>query len=210
MVATRDLVLKTIQRKQPVSIVELADAVGINPISVRHHISNLEESGLVASEDKRHGVGRPLRLYLLTEKGHEHFPTQSLRLASSLIQQLKETLPERKLDTLFRDIGARMYENESKNLEPLNLDARLDLIDRQLTGEGFTVRIERTESEIRIHETSCPYFHVGQEHHEVCTIDRELINTALESESERTACLLHGDSQCTYVIPLDAIPVGIQ
>lgn len=207
---TREAVLESIQRSQPISIVELAEAVGINPISVRHHIGKLEEAGLVRSESERHGVGRPRRVYWLTEKGREKFPAQSLRLASSLIQQLKESLPEERINEIFRELGSNLRDIEPQKLQQMNLDERLNFIDRQLTSEGFSVSIERTEDEIRIHETGCPYYHVGQEHHEVCTIDRELINTALQSESERTACLLHGDAKCTYVIPMDAIPIAIQ
>ena len=209
MPSTRNLVLENIQLHQPVSIIELAEAVGINPISVRHHISKLEETGLVDSEDERHGVGRPRRVYHLTEKGREQFPARSLRLASSLIQQLKQSLPKERLQQFFKELGTQLYDLEPEKLKAMTLDERLSWIDQQLTSEGFSVSIERTADEIRIHETGCPYFHVGQEHHEVCTIDRELINAVLQSESERTTCLLHGDPKCTYVIPIDAIPIGI-
>jgi predicted ArsR family transcriptional regulator len=53
--STRQKVLQTLLKKHRCSIVELADAVEINPISVRHHISKLQADGLVASEEERHG-----------------------------------------------------------------------------------------------------------------------------------------------------------
>ena len=71
MSTTRDLVLKTLLTRQRCTINDLAEAVGINPISVRHHVTKLEAGGLVVSEEERHGVGRPRRLYFLTEKGME-------------------------------------------------------------------------------------------------------------------------------------------
>ena len=94
MATTRDLVLKTLLTRQRCTINELADAVGINPISVRHHVTKLEAGGLVNSEEERHGVGRPRRLYFLTEKGMEQFPTRYLRLTVRLLAQMKESLPE--------------------------------------------------------------------------------------------------------------------
>jgi DeoR family suf operon transcriptional repressor len=74
MSTTRDLVLKTLLTRQRCTVNELAEAVGINPISVRHHVTRLEADGLVTSEEVRHGVGRPRRLYFLTENGMEQFP----------------------------------------------------------------------------------------------------------------------------------------
>jgi len=67
--STRQRVLQTLLSRQRCTINELAEAVDINPISVRHHITKLEAEGLVTSEEERHGVGRPRRLYFLTEEG---------------------------------------------------------------------------------------------------------------------------------------------
>jgi predicted ArsR family transcriptional regulator len=80
MKSTRDRILQT----SPCSanITELAEAVGINPISVRHHLSSLQVEGLLSSEEERHGVGRPRLVYMLTEAGMEKFPTRYLRLTT--------------------------------------------------------------------------------------------------------------------------------
>jgi len=209
MANTRKLVLETLLNKQRVSIVELAKAVNINPISVRHHISKLLQAGLVDSENERHGVGRPRSIYFLTEKGRELFPSRMIRLTTNLIGQIKESLPEGSLEKVFHDMGMKFQIGETRKLKNMTLDERLTWIDECLTAEGFGVNIERTKDEIRIHETSCPYFHVGQQHHEICTIDQTLINYALEAESTRTSCLLDGDSKCTYIIPMEGIEINM-
>ncbi len=82
--------------------------VQINPISVRHHISRLEADGLVASDETRHGVGRPLRFYFLTEKGREHFPTRYIRLTMRLLEQLKESVPPIFIKGLFTQMAQEM------------------------------------------------------------------------------------------------------
>ena len=82
---TRERVLRTLLARERCTINELAEAVEINPISVRHHIVKLEAEGLVTSEEERHGVGRPRRLYFLTEGGHEQFPTRYIRLTMRLL-----------------------------------------------------------------------------------------------------------------------------
>ncbi len=55
---TREKVMRTLLTRPRITINELAENVGINPISVRHHISSLAAEGLVESEEERHGVGR--------------------------------------------------------------------------------------------------------------------------------------------------------
>ena len=102
---TRDRVLRTLLARQHCTINELAEAVDINPISVRHHIARLEAEGLVTSEEVRHGVGRPRRLYFLTESGREHFPSRYLRLTLRLLQQLKETVPPQIINNLFAQMA---------------------------------------------------------------------------------------------------------
>jgi DeoR family transcriptional regulator, suf operon transcriptional repressor len=74
MTSTRERVLNTLLTRPRSTINDLAKSVGINPISVRHHIAKLEAEGLVTSDEELHGVGRPRRVYFLTESGCRAFP----------------------------------------------------------------------------------------------------------------------------------------
>lgn len=199
--STRERVLQTLLTRQRCTINELAEAVEINPISVRHHITKLQAEGLVDSAEERHGVGRPRRFYFLTDNGRERFPTRYLRLTLRLLQQLKETVPEPLVNKIFsqmaRDLAAE-YEDE---LEGLSMEERLDLVKNVLTSEGFTVDWEKDGDFYQIRESNCPYFHVGQNHPEICSVDQTLISTVLSVPAEKIKCMLHGDSQCTYLVP---------
>lgn len=202
MATTRDLVLKTLLTRQQCTINELAEAVGINPISVRHHVTKLEASGLVSSDEERHGVGRPRRLYYLTEKGVEQFPTRYLRLTVRLLSQLKETLPDSMVNRLFTQIADDLVDEYSSDLDldGLPIEERLDFVKELLRREGFTIEWERKEDEYYIQETSCPYYHVGQTHPEICAVDQTLISNVLSIPVEKINCILNGDSYCTYVV----------
>lgn len=208
MSTTRDLVLKTLLTRQRCTINALADVVGINPISVRHHVTKLEASGLVISEEERHGVGRPRRLYFLTEKGMEQFPTRYLRLTVRLLAQLKETLPQPMVNKLFIQVADDLIEDYSAELEldNLPLEERLDIVKDLLRSEGFTMEWERKADGYHIRESSCPYYHVGQTHPEICAIDQTLISNVLSVPVEKIKCILDGDSCCTYIVSANHIP----
>ena len=65
MKSTRDRIVQTLLNHPKSTINDLAEAVGINGISVRHHLNSLLAEALVIVEEVRHGVGRPRQVYLL-------------------------------------------------------------------------------------------------------------------------------------------------
>lgn len=206
---SRERVLQTLLVRERCTINDLAEAVEINPISIRHHIVKLEAEGLVTSEEERHGVGRPRRMYYLTEKGREQFPTRYIRLTVRLLEQLKETATPEFIRTLFTQMAEDMAADYRLEAQNLTIEERLDLVRKLLVGEGFNVDVEKQGEFYHIRETSCPYFHIGQDHPEVCAVDQTLISSLLNIPAKKVQCLLHGDSVCTYVIPSDAISADL-
>jgi DeoR family suf operon transcriptional repressor len=201
--STRQKVLQTLLKNHRCTIIELADAVDINPISVRHHIAKLQAEGLVSSEDERHGVGRPRQIFFLTESGLEVFPTRYLRLTIRLLEQLKENLPQKMVDQLFSQMAADLvaeYATTAKE-QGMTIEERLELVNDLLKDEGFDLEWEKKDNQYFIREISCPYLRVGQNHPEVCVIDQTLISTVLDLPTEKVKCILDGDNQCTYVVP---------
>jgi predicted ArsR family transcriptional regulator len=204
MSSTRDKILETILNNQRVTIVELADSVGINPISVRHHIVKLEADGLVSSEDERHGVGLPRRYYFLSEDGMESFPTCYLTLTCRLLEKIKTTLPEDTVNALFTQLGNEMAHKAIAEIDlgGLTMEERLDLLAGCLEDEGFNVTWERKDDQYHIRELSCPYYQVGMNHPEVCSVDKAMISNFLDVPATRVNCILDGDTHCTYVVPV--------
>ena len=200
MKSTRDKILQTLLRQPRTTIQELAEAVGINPISVRHHLTNLQVEGLVGADEERHGVGRPRLVYFLTEEGVERFPTRYLRLTSRLLDQLKSSMPEPMVRTLFQQMANDMANEYADQVHGLNIEERLELARSLLSEEGFTVEWEKTGSQYRIHEITCPYLQVGQNHPEVCTVDQALISKMLAVPANKVQCILDGAAHCTYVV----------
>jgi len=197
---TRDRVLQTLLRQPRRTITELAESVGINPISVRHHLSNLQVEGLVSSDEERHGVGRPRLVYKLTEAGMEKFPTRYLRLTTRLLAQMKESMPAPVVAKLFSQLAEDLADEYADQVRGLSMEERLEVVKGLLAEEGFTVEWEKQGDEYRIHEISCPYYQIGVNHPEVCTVDQALISRMLALPAEKVQCVLSGSAHCTYVV----------
>jgi predicted ArsR family transcriptional regulator len=200
MNTTRNRVLQSLLHKPRSTINDLSTQVGINPISVRHHLSNLQMEGLVTAEEERHGVGRPRLVYLLTEAGMERFPTRYLRLTTRLLNQMKESMPEPMVSKLFAEMADGLALEYADQMQGMSMEQRLELAKSLLTREGFTVEWERQGGQYRIHEINCPYLQIGKKHPEVCTVDQRLISRMLAVPAEKVQCILQGDDHCTYVV----------
>jgi DeoR family suf operon transcriptional repressor len=205
MKSTRDRILQTLLHKPRSTISDLAEAVGINPISVRHHLTNLQVEGLIGTEEERHGVGRPRLVYFLTETGMERFPTRYLRLTTRLLAQMKESMPAPLVSRLFSEMADGLAEEYASQMKGLDMEERLNLAKTLLTEEGFDIQWEKTGGQYRIHEITCPYLQIGQNHPEVCTVDQILISKMLAVPAEKVQCLLQGDAKCTYVVPAEGM-----
>ncbi len=200
MKSTKDKILQTLLRRPKITINELAESVGINPISVRHHLTNLQMEGLVAADEERHGVGRPRLVYSLTEDGMERFPTKYLRLTTRLLSQMKESMPAPVVANLFNQIAEDLAKEYASQVNGMSMEERLELITALLAQEGFTVEWEKIGTQYQIHEISCPYYQIGVAHPEVCTVDQTLISKMLALPANKVQCILDGGAHCTYVV----------
>ena len=205
MKSTKDRILQTLLRKPKITINDLAAAVGINAISVRHHLTNLQMEGLISAEEERHGVGRPRLVYSLTEDGMERFPTKYLRLTTRLLTQMKDSMPGPVVAQLFSQIAEDMASEYSSQIQGMSMEERLDLVKEMLAQEGFTVEWEKKGNDYQIHEITCPYYQIGVAHPEVCTVDQTLISKMLALPASKVQCILDGGAHCTYVVHPAAI-----
>lgn len=199
MKSTRDRVLQTLLLKPNATINDLAEAVDINTISVRHHLTSLQADGIVQSQEVRHGVGRPRLVYSLTEKGAELFPTRYLRLVNQLFSQLKNHLPRQEMERMLTQVALDITAGFGEKIRDLSTEDKLNAIQQFLLQEGFLIEWSKEDSDYIISEISCPFYHISQAHPEVCLIDRSMISALLSAPVDRVSCVLNGDNHCAYI-----------
>jgi DeoR family suf operon transcriptional repressor len=200
MKSTRERVLQTLSTHPRSTIIEIAAEVGINAISVRHHLTHLQAGGLVAAEEERHGVGRPRMVYLLTENGMEHFPTGYLRLTNNLLDHLKLSVSPGELDGIFKSIADKLTSEYQPSLSHLNLEQKLELLTRVMAKEGFNIEWKHSGNQYEIREISCPFYRIGKNHPEVCLFDRTLISNILSISPEKIQIQHLDDSLCAFIV----------
>lgn len=200
MKSTRDRIMQSLLTHPMSTVNDLAEEVQINSISVRHHLTNLQLDGLVKAEEERHGVGRPRLVYSLTESGQEKFPTRYLQLTNRLLTQLKMVLPEPQLNEIFSRMAKDLAAEKADQIKKMPFEKKLDFIKEILEEQGFSIEWEQVGDDYKINEIACPFYHIGQAHPEVCTMDQTLISSVLSIPTEKIECVLDGAHHCSYLV----------
>ena len=106
--------------KGPLSVEEMAQKLGLQPITIRHHLQSLEEVGFIEAYEERAGsVGRPKIHYkIVREPPLVSFPKRRyLMLSSFVINTLQSVLGADKAKNILRKAGLDMGESTTRRLE---------------------------------------------------------------------------------------------
>lgn len=198
--STRDQILTAIRTVPEATVDALAQVANISPVTARHHLNALQADGLIEAQSVRRKVGRPYYVYNLSQKGQEQFPTRYVQLTSRLLEELKAHLPTEVVETVFSGVVESIIADHPTEFETLDFEQKLDYLVDLLKHEGFLAEWEATENGYKITEYSCPYISVGNQHSEVCHVDKQLILTVLQTPVEQHSCMLDGADCCEFSV----------
>ena len=202
--------------RYPMGAKDLAKQLNIQPVTVRHHLKELKEAGLLESQEFRSGgAGRPKTLYEIAKKRLvPSFPRrQYLSLSDYLIGGLQVTLGKDRTGSLLRKVGIGTGERTAEKLasdhgikEWTPEAFRSFFVDGYLTevgGEPEIVEIDDKKVVYRLH--NCLFFELAMKMPEmVCDILHDSFHQGLAKKIgkgcrlEKTKCMAHGDLYCEH------------
>ena len=203
MTGTADRLLYELKSRGPQQAATLAAACAITPMGAHKQLRALAGLGLVQSEDRIEGAGRPKRIWTLSAAGHARFPDRHGELAVQLIRNAAEVLGP---DALDRLIDARERQAEKHYLEQLagarTLGARVRRLAALRAGEGYMARAEPHGRTWLLIEDHCPICAAAATCQGFCRSELALFRRCLGDEAlvERTEHLIAGARRCVYRI----------
>ncbi len=198
--STRDVVLHSIKSMNGATVDQLAEVAGVSPVTVRHHLNGLQAEGLISAEAIRRKVGRPYYVYTVSEAGLELFPKKYFALSNRILDELKDRFSADVVNDLFQSLVQRIIDQHRTQFERLAFEDRLDYLMRLLADEGFMADWKREGDTYLINEFSCPFISIGQQHAEICSLDRALIEAVTNAPIEQHSCMLDGDECCQFTV----------
>jgi len=98
---TRQNIITLLKKNGGMTIEDLSKNISITPMGIRQHLLSLEKKGLVGYTAKKHGIGRPGFVYMLTESADELFPKTYDRFTLDILKEVKRNDGQEKINKIF-------------------------------------------------------------------------------------------------------------
>jgi predicted ArsR family transcriptional regulator len=194
---TRRGILEYLRDHGSGTVDDLAKAVGLAPVTVRHHLGVLRRRGLLRTATESVGRGRPHYVFSLSPAGAEVLADDRYQaLALRLLDAMKGEDDGGRTQGFFRDMAAEIAEAHRGEFENEPIESRMSALASILSDEGFTVRWECANGGFLLHQLGCPYHELSDEHAEVCLMDLELIRRVSGGRVSRESWRRTGDEVC--------------
>lgn len=195
----RERVLRRLLERGASTVDELADDIGVVPVTMRSHLAALQEQGLVEAEDERGHVGRPRRRYSLTLKARAALPTRTAAFAADLLDCLQALAGTRGVEQLL-DVAASRYATRHAREASGSLEQRVVAVTELLTDEGGLAQHEQQADEFLIHDFNCPYGAVADEREAVCRYHTQVVTRLVGAPVRLERSIPQGDLHCVFAV----------
>jgi predicted ArsR family transcriptional regulator len=210
-VKTRRAIIDLLKRDGAREAGVLAEALGVTGMAVRQHLYALQEERLVDFREESRGVGRPAKLWQLTEAADDLFPDTHAELAADLIAGIRTTFGA---EGLSRLVEARRQQQLASYSEAMadcsTAAARLQRLAELRTAEGYMAAVETDASgALMLVERHCAICTAARSCLQLCAAEQATFAELMgpDHEVERVDHILSGAVRCAYrVTPVSAPP----
>lgn len=212
MHGVRKQILEILKEQSNATVAELASALEMPSVSVRHHLDILQGDNLIRVDrlERSGNAGRPQQVYALTEQAKDYFPNNFAALAGKLVRQIKQVLPPEQVEVAFRNMATEIAAEFPPSDRNESLEQRLARVVKFLNERGYLAHSyrEHNSQTFVLQKCNCPYGGVADEHRELCVMDQALIDLLMGCHCERTQSARAGDGCCMYQVTLE--PQSVQ
>jgi predicted ArsR family transcriptional regulator len=160
-------------RRGPMTVDELAQALGSSGNAVRQQLAVLERDGLIGQGESRRGVSKPARTYVLTAEAQLLLSRAYAPVLTQLLHVLDERLDPAEFDELMRDVGRRLMADRPRPTGDLR--QRAEAASALLNELGGQARVEEHNGSLFIRGYGCPLSAATQRHPEACNAVESLL-----------------------------------
>jgi predicted ArsR family transcriptional regulator len=173
-------------------------------VGARQHLTKLAEDGLVDAADRSEGVGRPKRIWSLTEAGHARFPDNHAGLTLELIAAIRKTGGEAMLDSVIDVREKAALESYTHALAgAASLREKVKRLARIRSEEGYMANVAASaDGSLLLVENHCPICAAAKTCQGFCRSELSLFREALGRgvTVEREEHIVAGARRCAYRI----------
>jgi predicted ArsR family transcriptional regulator len=193
--------LDLIRRKGPLTVSELAAALGVTATAVRVRLARLVGSGFVERRTEHGKRGRPRHTYQASVEAHRRLGQNYADLAVVLWEEMMRTVEDRKLRrVLFARITERLAELYRGQVNGEGWEGRLVQLGSVLHERGIEAEVARRDDDRPpfLRQLSCPYFELAESDPAICALERKMFEKVLGRGLRLSQCRLDGHRSCDF------------
>jgi DeoR family suf operon transcriptional repressor len=191
---------------------EVAETLQIQKSAVRVHLESLQSSGAVRSKFKIEKMGRPKKVYELTEKGREFFPRKYDLFLNLVLDKIADKKGEGEareiIESIAEDIASAIRAKIDKSKHPNDLEQSLKIINDASDQMGFASSLGRDEKDnsFYIQSKNCILHKVASSNQDmICHgLHDKIISKSLagnpNARIELKECMALGNEYCRHII----------
>jgi len=199
--STRRQIITILRVEGPMSAGDLAERVGITEMAIRRHIATLERDALIYPTTIRQPMGRPAKVYQLTEEADDLFPKNYHTLTLDLLEDIVKVDGAEKVKALFDQREERLVQQYKEMLHGKSMQEKVAAIAETQNRKGYLAKFEAKEDgTFEIIEYNCPIAQVSRLYPETCSCETNVFRRVLEADVNRSECLAEGGTCCVFKI----------
>lgn len=208
---TRRELLQMIKRRGSLSVDEAMEALGMARTTVREHLLQLREKGLLSRTSEPQGRGRPSHRYEMTRRAKVLFPSRDGELMGELVEFLKEEEAEDLVETFFERYWTDRTNAVKQKLQAAatdDLEGQLEILRSILEEEGFMPEIDETDGTVTVRECNCPFPESVKQTRIPCRLEKNFFETLFQTVLDRVKYIPDGNAACSYEVATESVSMA--
>lgn len=210
--SSEDRLLYLLKSRGPQTTADIADRLSMSTVGARKHLTRLEADDLVRFQERRGTVGRPERVWTLTEKGHARFPDAHSDLTLELLGAVKAVFGDQGLERIVSQREGDTLKTYTAALKECSTpEDRIRTLAEIRSREGYMAEWHPQEDgSYLLAENHCPICAAAWDCQGLCRSELKIFQSVLGDEVtvERTEHIIAGARRCAYRIAPNAGAAG--
>ena len=186
-------------RRMPMTVEELAGALGVTRTAVRAQLATLERDALVEQRGSRRGASKPSRLYGVTSQAELLFSRAYVPILTRLLQVLARSQEAPEFDATMREVGRELM--QGYRVAGGTLRERVAGASALLNELGGLTEVAEENGSYLIRSHGCPLAAATANHPEVCNALESMLSVFVGSEVNK-CCDRYDRVRCCFEIPV--------
>ncbi len=163
------------------SVSELCDRLEVTATAVRQRLSRLTAAGLVDRQSERHGRGRPVHKYQLTQQGHDAIGDNFTDFARALWSEVQAIADAGVRNAVIEGVASRLVTMYSDQVHGETTRDRLQSLSDLFQRRGIPFVVDEHSNKPRLKIVGCPYPKLNEDGSGICELEQKVFSALAQT-----------------------------